>query len=115
MVVDDDRSFRISLLRLLKTLGYRVIDAASGTEAMEKASCTAPAVILMDLHMDNCGGVAVTRALKANPLLANIPVILLTATPPPEAELDRLFHAILDKPCTTSILSETLERALASQ
>jgi len=111
LVVDDDRSMRASTLRLLIARGYTAIEAASATEAVQKAATLAPDVILMDLHLRNGSGLEAARQIKAQPSLANIPIIALTATPPEWDEKLQLFAAVLVKPCPTEQILSAVEGA----
>jgi CheY-like chemotaxis protein len=112
LVVDDDRSMRASTLRLLIARGYTAIEAATATEAIEKTASLSPDVILMDLHLRNGSGLEAARRIKAQPMLANIPIIALTATPPDWDEKLQLFTAVLVKPCPTDQILDALEVAL---
>lgn len=112
LVVDDDRSMRASTLRLLIARGYTAIEAASAAEAVRKAAEHAPDVILMDLHMRNGSGLEAARQIKAQPSLASIPIIALTATPPEWDEKLHLFAAVLVKPCPTAQILDAVAAAL---
>jgi len=80
LVVDDIPSNILLLSRLLKNL-YRVLAADSGEKALEMAaSKPSPDLILLDIRMPKMDGFEVCRRLKADPSLADIPVIFLTAS-----------------------------------
>lgn len=112
LVVDDDRSMRASTLRLLIARGYTAIEAASVVEAVQKAATLAPDVILMDLHLRHGSGLEAAQQIKAQPLLAHIPIIALTATPPEWDEKMQLVAAVLVKPCPTAQILDAVEAAL---
>lgn len=114
LVVDDDRSVRASMLRLLRAHGYTAIDAAGAAEAIQKAEQRSPALILMDLHLHQGSGLDAARQLKAHPTLARIPIIAVTATPPTWDDQLRLFAAVLDKPCPAKELLDAIDAALRS-
>lgn len=111
LVVDDDRSMRASTLRLLNARGYTTIEAANAAEAVQKAAL-APDVILMDLHLRHGSGLEAARQIKAQPSLAHIPIIALTATPPDWDEKLQLFAAVLVKPCPTAQILDAVAAAL---
>jgi CheY-like chemotaxis protein len=78
LVVDDDP---VSLDLLSMTLGkegYRVIHARSGEEALEQARAHRPQAITLDVLMPRMDGWSVLVALKADPVLRDIPVIMVT-------------------------------------
>jgi signal transduction histidine kinase/CheY-like chemotaxis protein len=78
LVIDDDPSARDIVVRLLGREGFRVLTAASGEEGLRLARGSRPDVITLDVLMPGIDGWAVLTALKADPVLAGIPVIMLT-------------------------------------
>jgi len=67
------------LRSLLVPEGYQVLTAHSGPEALEVAQRESPDVVLLDVMMPGMDGYEVCTQLRANPWLANIPVLMLTA------------------------------------
>ena len=67
------------VVKVLKINGYHVIEAVDGQEAIEKTRAQNPALILMDLFIPKIDGYEVTRRLKRDKDLKNIPIIALTA------------------------------------
>lgn len=59
--------------------GYDVILAKTGEEGIEKAQQEHPDIILMDLRMPGIGGITAIKRLKSDPVVSNIPVIVLSA------------------------------------
>ena len=104
---------RASTLRLLGARGYTTIEAANAAEAVQKAAAL-PDVILMDLHLRNGSGLEAARQIKAQPPLAHIPIIALTATPPDWDDKLQLFAAVLVKPCPTAQILDAVAAALPS-
>jgi cyclic di-GMP phosphodiesterase len=79
LVVDDEPANREVLERLMARLGYEVMAAANGEEALEIVARTPPDVVLLDVNMPGIDGVEVCRRLKADPASRLIPVVLVTA------------------------------------
>ena len=79
LIVDDERGGREALEGLLLNQGYRLTFAAGGQEAVQLISEILPDLILLDVMMPGMDGFAVCRHLRANPLTAEIPVLLVTA------------------------------------
>ncbi|MBI4516130.1 MAG: response regulator [Deltaproteobacteria bacterium] len=77
--VDDSLTIRKALEIVLKPAGYMLDLAADGTEAIEKAKATKPALILLDFILPDMRGTEVCRRLAEDPDTANIPVILISA------------------------------------
>jgi len=79
LIVDDDPGARATLEALLASEGYDLTLAASGAEALEKAASLKPDIILLDVMMPGMDGFEVCQRLRSDPLLAQVPVILVTA------------------------------------
>ncbi len=79
LVVDDAPEGRVLLERLLTAEGYNLAFAADGIEALAKAAALTPDLILMDVMMPHLNGFEVCQRMRADPLLAKVPVILITA------------------------------------
>jgi CheY-like chemotaxis protein len=78
LVIDDDPTVHDLMQRFLRREGLRMAAAASGQEGLRLARALLPAAITLDVMMPGLDGWAVLTALKADPLLADIPVIMLT-------------------------------------
>jgi two-component system, cell cycle sensor histidine kinase and response regulator CckA len=70
LVVDDDPSIRIFLRRVLSSAGQRVIEAASGTEALRALNSSPVDVVIADLVMPDCDGLGLIREFAGRPNLA---------------------------------------------
>jgi len=79
LVVEDDEMSRDMVSRRLVKLGYVVLMAANGHEALEIARTQKPDLILMDVCLPGIDGVEATRLMRADLKTARIPVIALTA------------------------------------
>jgi signal transduction histidine kinase/CheY-like chemotaxis protein len=78
LVIDDDPVIQDLMGSFLRKEGYRVTVAAGGKEGLHQARELQPDVITLDVAMPSMDGWSVLSALKADPHLANIPVIMLT-------------------------------------
>ncbi len=79
LVVDDDPVI-VRLLRVnFEMEGYEVATAADGEEALAAVRSSRPDIVVSDVMMPRLDGLALASALKADPALAAIPVILLSA------------------------------------
>jgi two-component system cell cycle response regulator DivK len=79
LVVEDNEDNLTVLCDELEYVGYEVISAANGEEAIEKTFTERPDLILMDISIPVIDGWEATRRLKADPKTENIPIIALTA------------------------------------
>jgi CheY-like chemotaxis protein len=82
LVVDDDPGIRESLREVLEDEGYHVTCMANGQEALDhlKAASPRPCVILLDLMMPVMDGWQFRRQQKLDPAIADIPLVVITAT-----------------------------------
>lgn len=78
LIVDDQPSAREVLRALLHIENYTLAFANNGLEALEKAAELIPDLVILDVMMPDLDGFAVCRQLRADPLLAEVPVIMLT-------------------------------------
>jgi DNA-binding response OmpR family regulator len=85
LVVDDDRSTRTLLRRLLATEGYAVDEAADGPTALEMVTALPPDLLLLDIMMPGQDGLDVLQGLRRT---SDVPVILLSAK---DDEADRVL------------------------
>jgi adenylate cyclase len=80
ILVVDDVTDNVEILRMrLTSLGYEVVVAEDGEQALARVHETLPDLILLDIMMPKIDGLEVVRRLKADASLPFIPVILVTA------------------------------------
>ena len=79
LIADNNDACRETLGVSIKGLGYAVFEAATGQEAIDKASSLHPDLIMMDLRLPGMNGDEATVRLKRNTSTRNIPVIISTA------------------------------------
>jgi len=110
LVVDDDPDMGDLMRRMLERRGYTIAVARDGAEGLERARALRPRAITLDVVMPRMDGWAVLRALKADPELAGIPVILLSMAG--DRGLGSALGAVehLDKPVDQARLLEVLDR-----
>lgn len=96
LVVDDHDANRRLLNDFLRRFGYQVSLAVDGHDGVQKASYGQPDLVLMDVHMPVCDGIAACRLLKADPRTAGIPLIFLTAAAQPEDRVRGLSEGAVD-------------------
>jgi two-component system phosphate regulon response regulator PhoB len=87
LIVDDEKDLRLLLDFNLRQAGYRTVQAASGQEALVRATSHRPDLIVLDLNLPDVPGTEVCRQLKSNPETESIPIVMLTAR---SGEADRI-------------------------
>jgi putative two-component system response regulator len=124
LVVDDSRVMREALAQDLTELGYEVRTAVDGAEAMRAVTAAQPDLVVSDVAMPGLDGIGLCRALKNDPSLRFIPVVLMTSEPDRETHLraiaagaDDFFgkpfdHAELAARADVLVRARVLNRAL---
>jgi signal transduction histidine kinase/DNA-binding response OmpR family regulator len=102
LVVDDDPSVRQLIARHLEQEGFRTIQAANATDALQLARESRPALVTLDIMMPDASGWWVLEKLKEDPQTAGIPVLVVTIV-----EDQRLVFAL----GASDYLSKPYERA----
>jgi CheY-like chemotaxis protein len=110
LVIDDDASVRDLMTRFLEKLGYRAISAPTGEEGLRLARHLRPDIITLDVVMPQMNGWDVLGALKADPALTSIPVIMVTIVDHEALGLERGASNYLVKPIDRDRLAEALDR-----
>ena len=114
LVVDDSRTIRIIIRRILIELGYEVCEAANGIEALKmlETEKTAVKLVLADWNMPEMNGMELLKSMRQNPEFDSLKVIMVTT----ETEMDQMASALeaganeyVMKPFTKDILVEKLE------
>ncbi len=79
LIAEDERDIRDLVSFTLQFAGYEVVAVGNGAEAVEAAQREIPDLILMDVRMPRMTGYEACEKMKADPLLAKIPVVFLSA------------------------------------
>jgi DNA-binding response OmpR family regulator len=79
LVIDDDELVSRTLQRTLKLYDYQVMVANSGPEGLQLARRHRPDLFILDIMMPGMDGYQVCRQIRGDPLLADLPVLFLTA------------------------------------
>jgi DNA-binding response OmpR family regulator len=79
LVVDDEPNIVLSLEFLMKQAGYRVRTAGDGETALQSIQTEPPDLVLLDVNMPRKSGYEVCEAVRADPKLKQVRIIMLTA------------------------------------
>jgi CheY-like chemotaxis protein len=115
MVVDDQTINRKMLSHMLAQMGFEVVLAKSGQEAIDLAQSSVPDLILMDLVMPEMTGYEATRAMRQIPVLQTVPIVAASASTfqeDIEQAQEAGCDAFLAKPIQAPKLSELLQSIL---
>ncbi len=118
LIVDDDEDNLLMLQYALEEMGYSIVQARSGREAMALASSCLPKLILLDIRLPDINGIAVIKHLKRQPETQAIPIIAVTAL---ASTVDRArilaagFADYLSKPYMLDELAELISLHLSPE
>ncbi len=124
VVIDDEPDTTTYLSALLSDHGWSVRSANRADEGLALLSQERPDVLLLDLVMPDRGGLSVLVAVRKDPTLADLPIVVVSGvqqslTADYHAFLARFKHfhpdAYLDKPIDAQQLVETVDRVTAAQ
>lgn len=119
LLVDDSRVTReVTKLYLIQRKDVTVQEARSGDEALRTIRAGRPDVVLADMQMPRLDGAGLCAALKADPALSDLPVVILTSNLDPRARQQCLSAGakeILSKPIEPQHLIEALHRTLGER
>jgi CheY-like chemotaxis protein len=112
LVVDDFRDMREMLAEVLRAASYTVETAADGAEALDKLRDFAPDLVLLDLFMPHTDGWAFLEAQQADPRLAAIPVVVMSASHDAATSVARRYRvwSYLTKPFGLRRLFRAIEQ-----
>ena len=114
LVVDDSKTIRMIIKRILIDLGYEVCEAGNGLEALKvlDKEKTAVSLVLADWNMPEMNGLELVKSLRQNPEFASMKVLMVTT----ETEIGQMTAAMeaganeyVMKPFTKDVLVEKLE------
>jgi two-component system chemotaxis response regulator CheY len=120
MVIDDSRSIRMILGKMLTEMGYEVSQAANGKEALAAVEQeTEPlSLVLVDWNMPEMNGLEFIKNFRANARFASVPLLMVTT----ETEIEQVQNALaaganeyVMKPFTKEVISDKLRMIGAIQ
>jgi two-component system, chemotaxis family, chemotaxis protein CheY len=116
LVVDDSAITRRILVNSLRSIGFtKIVEAVDGKQALEV--CTSDVdIVVTDWNMPGMPGVELIRSLRANPDMAGIPVLLITARSAKEDVIEAASAGVdgyVIKPFTPEVLKAKIEEVLS--
>lgn len=88
MTVDDSASVRLMVNFTLRDLGYEIVEAENGKEALKKMEKKHIHMLITDINMPELDGISLIKMVRANPDYKFIPIILLTTESQTEKKLE---------------------------
>ncbi len=115
LLVDDDEELLLAFKLRFESVGFRVLTAQDGLEALQKSRQEHPDLVILDLMLPKLGGYEICRLLKFDPKFRHIPILLFSARSRREdQEMGRQVgaDAYLTKPCSGQVLIAKVEEML---
>ncbi len=115
LVAEDNAVNRELVTEMLEMLGYGVLEARDGQEALEQLAAQLPDVVLLDLQMPRIDGRETIRRIRDNPAWRHLPVIACTAFAMQgdrEEILNLSFDGYISKPVSFAELMAVLQHVI---
>ena len=116
MVVEDYDDTRMLLKQGLEMLGYSVLEASNGQEAVDIADRERPDLILMDLDLPILDGIAATQRIRQQEHMESVPIVAVTAYPLSYSRVKAFAkgcNEYMPKPIDLSELARVVNRYLS--
>jgi signal transduction histidine kinase/CHASE3 domain sensor protein/ActR/RegA family two-component response regulator len=110
LIVDNDSDARELIELALRAEGFRTFSVRSGEEGLAAARAQRPDVITLDIYLPGMDGWEVLRAMAADPVLENIPVVVVTISSDQARSFALGAHGHLIKPISRAALANVLPR-----
>ena len=118
LIIEDEADAADLFAEMMRVSGFRVLKTSSSTPAISMMTAEKPDIVLLDIMMPDISGLDILRQMRADPNLADIPVVVVSAKGMP-ADIKNGMEAgastYLTKPVGFLELKEAVERALGSQ
>lgn len=108
LVVDDEPAIAEILLEVLTDEGYHVVAAHNGHEGLRVLAESRPHLVLSDLMMPIMDGLALCRAMQADPAHRTVPIVLMSAAVERAATSACRYAAVLHKPFDLDLVLRTV-------
>lgn len=119
ILIVEDNDLNLKLFRdLLEANGYVTVETKDGMRATDLVRMEKPDLILMDIQLPEISGLDVTRKIKADPSIADIPIIAVTAFAMKDDEEKILragCEAYISKPISIMNFLETIKKFLGAE
>lgn len=112
LVVDDEVVIAEAVAAVLQDEGYQVVTATNGQEGLARAAEVRPDLVLVDMMMPVMDGEEMSRRLREDPAMREVPIVVMSAVHRSLRELPFAHTAFLPKPFDLDTLLETIAKAL---
>lgn len=118
LIIEDEEDAAELFAEMMRVSGFHVVKTSSTAPAIAMMTDEKPDVVLLDIMMPEISGLDILRQMRADPVLLNIPVIVVSAMSMPtdiRHSMEAGASTYLTKPVGFIDLKEAVDRALGSQ
>ena len=118
LIVEDEEDAAELFAEMMRVSGFRVLKTSTSTPALSMMTAEKPDVVILDIMMPEISGLDILRQMRSDPALANIPVVVVSATTMPadiKSGMEAGASTYLTKPVGFQELKEAVVRVLGSQ
>ena len=118
LIIEDEEDAADMFAEMMRVSGYRVLKTSSSTPALRMLTAEKPDVVILDIMMPEISGLEILRQMRQDPVLANLPVVVVSAKSMPadiKIGMEAGASMYLTKPVGFTELKEAIERALGGQ
>jgi len=116
LVVDDSLTMRRIVCNALREIGYSdYVEAADGVQAIEKMDADPVDFVITDWNMPNMNGLELTQSIRANPVIDQVPILMVTTRGMKEDVMEAMQARVnnyIVKPFTPEILDDKIQMIL---
>lgn len=118
IVADDSVALRKSATRFLERIGYRVITATNGREALLLMDSCYPSILVTDLEMPQMDGFELTRGVRNHSVVSELPIVMVTSRSTGDIQkeaFDSGVNCFLPKPFNAEMLADAVSKAVSME
>jgi len=115
VIVDDEPDLSFLVRVVLEGAGYEVIEARDGIRALQRITSALTHLVITDLMMPRMNGNVLIECLRANPVTAAIPIVMLSSSPDPGAAADAFMSKPFDPEALLRLVDQLTETARAHE
>jgi HD-like signal output (HDOD) protein/CheY-like chemotaxis protein len=115
LIADDSVATRRALAFVIKKMGYEVVEAENGAEALDLARTHHPGLVILDVMMPVLNGIEVLKALRREPATASTPIVVLTSLTDSATVVEAIEAGANDyiiKPYTANTIVDRVQKYL---
>ena len=112
VIADDDDIVRCLVEQIVSLLGWTFDSAMNGMQALRLIEGAMPALVISDVRMPGMNGIELLRAIKSNPRLSHIPVVLMSSADMELEAREAGCSAFVAKPFSVDRLLQILPQAV---